>query len=56
MSEEIRDSVSKPDAGPQPITVSPIRILLLDDREENLILRSVILRKNGYHVVPTNSI
>lgn len=56
MSEEIRDSVSKPDAGTQPITVSPIRILLLDDREEDLILRSAILRKNGYHVVPTNSI
>jgi two-component system OmpR family response regulator len=34
----------------------PIRVLLLDDREENLLLRSTILRQNGYHVVATASI
>jgi len=29
----------------------PIRVLLLDDRDENLVLRSAILRQNGYDVV-----
>ena len=34
----------------------PIRVLLLDDREENLILRSAILRQNGYEVHASSSI
>ncbi len=34
----------------------PIRVLLLDDREENLLLRSAILRQNGYDVVTSASI
>jgi two-component system OmpR family response regulator len=34
----------------------PIRVLLLDDSEENLVLRSVILRQKGYDVVSTASI
>src|SRR5690242_11092022 len=34
----------------------PIRVLLLDDREDNLILRSAILRQNGYEVVTSTSI
>jgi two-component system OmpR family response regulator len=34
----------------------PIRVLLLDDREENLILRSTILRQKGYEVVTSASI
>lgn len=34
----------------------PIRVLLLDDREENLLLRSTILRQKGYHVVTSASI
>ena len=34
----------------------PIRVLLLDDREENLILRSAILRQNGYEVLTSMSI
>jgi CheY-like chemotaxis protein len=34
----------------------PIRVLLLDDREENLLLRSTILRQNGYEVVSSASI
>lgn len=34
----------------------PIRVLLLDDREENLLLRSTILRQHGYEVVTSNSI
>ncbi len=34
----------------------PIRVLLLDDREENLLLRSTILRKHGYEAVTAASI
>src|SRR5947209_2630563 len=34
----------------------PIRVLLLDDRQENLILRSAILRQNGYEVLTSMSI
>jgi two-component system OmpR family response regulator len=34
----------------------PIRVLLLDDSHENLVLRSVILRQKGYDVVTTASI
>jgi two-component system, OmpR family, response regulator len=34
----------------------PIRVLLLDDREENLLLRSTILRQKGYEVVTSASV
>ncbi|MFB3815729.1 MAG: PAS domain-containing protein [Terriglobales bacterium] len=34
----------------------PIRVLLLDDRDENLLLRSTILRQKGYEVVTSNSV
>jgi two-component system, OmpR family, response regulator len=34
----------------------PIRVLLLDDAEDNLILRSAILRTNGYEAVTSASI
>ncbi len=34
----------------------PIRVLLLDDLEENLLLRSAILRQRGYEVVTSASI
>jgi two-component system OmpR family response regulator len=34
----------------------PISVLLLDDREENLLLRSTILRQKGYRVVTAASI
>jgi two-component system OmpR family response regulator len=34
----------------------PIRVLLLDDRDEKLLLRSTILRQHGYDVVTSNSI
>src|SRR5438270_5788595 len=37
-------------------TKRPIRVLLLDDREENLVLRSAILRQNGYEVLTSSSI
>jgi CheY-like chemotaxis protein len=36
-------------------TKRPIRVLLLDDRDENLILRSAILRQHGYEVVTSSS-
>jgi CheY-like chemotaxis protein len=39
-----------------PAKRQPIRVLLLDDREENLLLRSTILRQKGYHVVTSASI
>ncbi|HEV8525877.1 MAG TPA: response regulator [Terriglobales bacterium] len=34
----------------------PIRVLLLDDREENLLLRSTILRQHGYEAVTSASV
>jgi two-component system, OmpR family, response regulator len=37
-------------------TAGPIRVLLLDDSEENLLLRSAILRQKGYQVVTSSSI
>jgi len=56
MNEDSSNPPSKSAPGPQIVAVSPIRVLLLDDREENLVLRSAILRQKGYEVVPTNSI
>jgi len=37
-------------------SVKPIRVLLLDDLEDNLVLRSTILRQRGYRVVTSSSI
>src|SRR5262250_779638 len=34
----------------------PIRVLLLDDRQDNLILRSAILRSHGYEAVTSASV
>src|SRR5947209_17277297 len=34
----------------------PIRVLLLDDREDNLILRAAILRTHGYEAVTSSSV
>jgi two-component system, OmpR family, response regulator len=34
----------------------PIRVLLLDDRKDNLILRSAILRNHGYEAVASQTI
>ncbi|HZU32874.1 MAG TPA: response regulator, partial [Candidatus Angelobacter sp.] len=34
----------------------PIRVLLLDDRHDNLILRSAILRSNGYEAITSASV
>ena len=42
--------------GPQVVPTNPIRVLLLDDREENLGPRSAILRQKGYRVVTSSSI
>lgn len=37
-------------------TKKPIRVLLLDDRQDNLILRAAILRNNGYEAVTSASV
>src|SRR5436309_5141269 len=34
----------------------PIKVLLLDDRHDNLILRSAILRSNGYEAISSASV
>jgi CheY-like chemotaxis protein len=36
--------------------LKPISVLLLDDREENLLIRSTILRQKGYHIVCATTI
>jgi two-component system OmpR family response regulator len=56
MSEDTSSPKSAPVLGPQAVAVQPIRVLLLDDREENLVLRSAILRQKGYEVVTSSSI
>jgi CheY-like chemotaxis protein len=35
---------------------NPIRVLLLDDRADNLLLRAAILRKHGYEAITSSSI
>src|SRR5215470_10528534 len=37
-------------------TKKPIRVLLLDDRQDNLILRAAILRSHGYEAVTSASV
>jgi CheY-like chemotaxis protein len=56
MSEDTSTTKPTQALGPQPVAVQPIRVLLLDDREENLVLRSAILRQKGYRVVTSSSI
>lgn len=56
MSEDISNPVLPQPAGPQAVILTPIRVLLLDDREDNLVLRSAILRQKGYQVVSSSSI
>jgi two-component system, OmpR family, response regulator len=51
MSEEKTATIQRKSEGK-----GPIRVLLLDDREENLVLRATILRKRGYEVVTASSI
>jgi CheY-like chemotaxis protein len=52
--------MNEPDAGSSGLTLvrsgRPIRVLLLDDHEENLLLRSTILRQKGYDVATSGSI
>src|SRR5438128_5607130 len=38
------------------VDAKPIRVLLLDDRPDLLILRSAILRQNGYEAISSSSI
>jgi CheY-like chemotaxis protein len=56
MSEDLSNIGTQVLPGPQPVPTHPIRVLLLDDREENLVLRSAILRQKGYRVVTSSSI
>jgi len=56
VDEDISKTGSVATLGPQAVPSNPIRILLLDDREENLVLRSAILRQKGYRVVTSSSI
>src|SRR6266851_839371 len=51
MSEEKIATIQRKSEGK-----GPIRVLLLDDREENLLLRATILRKKGYEVLTASSI
>jgi CheY-like chemotaxis protein len=55
MSEDTKSTQSQ-GVRLQVVAPNPIRVLLLDDREENLVLRSAILRQKGYHVVASGSI
>jgi len=56
MSEDVSNVEALNGLGPQPVPANPISVLLLDDREENLVLRSAILRQKGYRVVTSSSI
>jgi two-component system, OmpR family, response regulator len=56
MNEEVSNTTTHAPLGPQAVPDKPIRVLLLDDREENLVLRSAILRQKGYSVVTSSSI
>ncbi len=53
MSNEVEQD--PPVLGPQ-IVADPIRVLLLDDHPDNLLLRSTILRKYGYFTETASSI
>lgn len=55
MNEDVQNPVAS-QVETQPVAANPIRVLLLDDREENLVLRSAILRQKGYQVVTSSSI
>jgi two-component system, OmpR family, response regulator len=56
MSDDVSNLGPGTELGPQAVPANPIRVLLLDDREENLVLRSAILRQKGYRVVTSSSI
>jgi len=56
MDEIVANPTPGSTLGPQAVPSNPIRVLLLDDREENLVLRSAILRQKGYRVVTSSSI
>jgi two-component system, OmpR family, response regulator len=56
MSDDSSNPAPPHSAGPQVVSAAPIRVLLLDDRDDNLVLRSAILRQKGYEVVAASSI
>ena len=49
------ETLSDSQQGPQ-LVADPIRVLLLDDQPDNLLLRSTILRKYGYVTEPASTI
>lgn len=50
------DNLPDPSPRPQPPSVQPVRVLLLDDEPNNLFLRTAILRQHGYQCVPAATI
>jgi two-component system OmpR family response regulator len=44
------------DSEAKKVDIKPIRVLLLDDRPDLLILRAAILRQNGYEAISSSSI
>jgi two-component system, OmpR family, response regulator len=48
MADDTEIGNSRTFSGPVAVLAEPIRVLLLDDHAENLVLRSTILRKHGY--------
>lgn len=56
MSEDLSQGGRSQTLGPQVVATRPIRVLLLDDSEDNLVLRTAILRQKGYEVVGSASI
>jgi len=50
------EQIQRPPDKVTEISPTPIRLLLLDDRAENLLLRSTILRQKGYEVVTAGSV
>lgn len=63
IEQEIEQDQAQELAKEQPVAVDhsaatgkPIRVLLLDDEPDNLLLRSTILRQHGYSIEPTATI
>lgn len=48
--------IDRPEGSADVAQAKPIRVLLLDDEPDNLLLRSTILRQHGYHVEPATTV
>jgi two-component system OmpR family response regulator len=55
-NKEMQNETGKESGSASQAMAEPIRVLLLDDRAENLLLRSTILRKYGYLTETASSI